>query len=47
MFESKEYFDRVNRTAMADLRLEYSMNPDSYAFDCKRMAYGGFKTIVT
>lgn len=47
VFESKEHRDRVNQAVMADSRLASSMNPDSHPFDCKRMAYGGFKTIVS
>lgn len=46
VFESKEHRDRVNQAVMSDPRLKEMMNPDSGPFDCKRMVYGGFKTIV-
>ena len=46
VFESREHRDRVNQAVMADPRLAGTMNPDSQPFDCKRMAYGGFKVIV-
>ena len=46
-FESREHRDEVNATVMADPRMKEicgdSRNPP---FDCKRMAYGGFKTLV-
>lgn len=45
IFESREHRDRVNQAVMADSRLA-GMSPDSSPFDCKRMAYGGFKVIV-
>lgn len=47
VFESKEHRDRVNKAAMADPRLAGMANPDAMPFDCKRMAYGGFKVIVS
>ncbi|MBP6057212.1 MAG: DUF1428 domain-containing protein [Nitrosomonas sp.] len=46
VFESREHRDRVNQVVMADPRLAGMMNPDFPSFDCKRMAYGGFKVIV-
>ena len=46
VFESKEHRDRVNQAAMADPRLARTMNLGPQPFDCKRMAYGGFKAIV-
>lgn len=46
VFESKEHRDRVNQAVMADPRLQEMMNPDTGPFDCKRIVYGGFKTIV-
>ena len=42
VFESREHRDAVNRAVMNDPRLE--CNKD--IFDFKRMAYGGFKTLV-
>jgi uncharacterized protein YbaA (DUF1428 family) len=47
VFESREHRDKVNAAVMEDERLKDMMNPDEQAFDVKRMAYGGFKTIVT
>lgn len=46
-YESREKRDEINAKVMADPRLAESCNPENVPFDCKRMAYGGFKTIVT
>jgi uncharacterized protein YbaA (DUF1428 family) len=47
VFESREYRDKVNAAVMEDTRLKEMMDSaDSKAFDYKRMAYGGFKTLV-
>jgi len=46
VFESQQHRDRVNQAVMSDSRLKEMMNPDSGPFDCKRMIYGGFRTIV-
>ncbi len=46
VFESREHRDEVNAKVMADPRLSEMGEPGSMPFDCKRMAYGGFKTIV-
>lgn len=46
VFESKEHRDRVNQAVMADPRLAEMAKPESHPFDCKRMAYGGFKVLV-
>lgn len=45
-YESREHRDEVNAKVMADPRLCEMMTDDKHPFDCKRMAYGGFKTIV-
>jgi uncharacterized protein YbaA (DUF1428 family) len=45
VFKSRAHRDRVNAKVMKDPRLA-SMGKDDVPFDCKRMAYGGFKTIV-
>jgi len=48
VYESREQRDAVNAKVMADPRL-HEMCPEHGGvppFDCKRMAYGGFKTIV-
>jgi uncharacterized protein YbaA (DUF1428 family) len=46
VYESREHRDAVNAKVMADPRLKEMCNPENPSFDCKRMAYGGFKTIV-
>lgn len=43
-YKSREHRDEVNAKVMADPRMECP--PDNMPFDCKRMAYGGFRTIV-
>lgn len=45
VFKSRKDRDRVNAKVMKDPRLS-NMGGDKMPFDCKRMAYGGFKTIV-
>jgi uncharacterized protein YbaA (DUF1428 family) len=45
VYRSREHRDEVNAKVMADPRIREMMG-DSMPFDCKRMAYGGFKTIV-
>ena len=45
-FKSKADRDRVNAKAMKDKRILKMMKRKRMPFDCKRMAYGGFKTIV-
>ena len=46
VYESREHRDLVNAAVMADPRLQETMKKGEEPFDCKRMAYGGFKTIV-
>jgi uncharacterized protein YbaA (DUF1428 family) len=46
VFESREHRDQVNAKVFADPRLANMGEKDAMPFDCKRMAYGGFKTIV-
>lgn len=47
VFESKEARDRINTEVMNDPRIEEMMESgDPEIFDYKRMAYGGFKTLV-
>ena len=46
VFESREHRDRVNARVIADARLAGMAEDGPMPFDCKRMAYGGFKTIV-
>lgn len=47
VYESRAHRDRVNAAVMADPRMKPMMNPEAPPFDCKRMAYGGFRTLIT
>ncbi|WP_024298355.1 DUF1428 domain-containing protein [Methylomicrobium lacus] len=47
VFESREHRDQVNAKVMADPRLKNLCDPDNMPFDCKRMAYGGFNSLVS
>ncbi|TAJ84124.1 DUF1428 domain-containing protein [Reyranella sp.] len=44
VYKSRAHRDKVNAKVMADPRLQKM--PKEMPFDMKRMAYGGFKTIV-
>jgi uncharacterized protein YbaA (DUF1428 family) len=44
LYKSRAHRDKVNAKVMADARLQKM--PGDMPFDPKRMAYGGFKTIV-
>jgi uncharacterized protein YbaA (DUF1428 family) len=46
VFESKEHRDRVNAAVMDDPRIKEMMESGPEIFDYRRMAYGGFKTLV-
>ena len=46
VYKSRAHRDRVNAKVMKDPRLAKMMDPKSMPFDTRRMAYGGFKTIV-
>ncbi len=46
VFKSRAHRDRVNAKAMKDPRMHSLCDPNDMPFDCKRMAYGGFKTLV-
>ena len=46
VFKSRAHRDSVNAKVMKDPRLKAMMDASSMPFDCKRMLYGGFKTIV-
>ncbi len=46
VFKSRAHRDRVNAKVMKDPRLAKIMDASSKPFDCKRMVYGGFKTMV-
>jgi uncharacterized protein YbaA (DUF1428 family) len=46
VYKSKAHRDRVNAKVMKDPRIQSMCDPKDTPFDCKRMMYGGFKTIV-
>lgn len=46
-YKSRKHRDQVNKKVMADERLKCMMDPNDQMFDCKRMGYGGFTTIVS
>jgi uncharacterized protein YbaA (DUF1428 family) len=48
VYESREHRDAVNAKVMADPRMKdpEMCDPAKQAFDCKRMAYGGFRSFV-
>ncbi len=46
VYKSKAHRDRVNAKVMKDPRIAKMMNQKAVPFDCKRMAYGGFKVLV-
>jgi uncharacterized protein YbaA (DUF1428 family) len=45
-YRSRAHRDRVTRKVMADPRLAAMCDPAAPLFDFRRMAYGGFTTIV-
>ena len=45
-YKNRAHRDRVNAKVMKDERLSKMIDPKDPIFDMKRMAYGGFKTIV-
>jgi uncharacterized protein YbaA (DUF1428 family) len=45
VFKSRAHRDKVNAAVMKDPRLA-NMGHETMPFDCKRMAFGGFDTIV-
>jgi uncharacterized protein YbaA (DUF1428 family) len=46
VYKSKADRDRINDKAMKDPRIVRMMKQKKMPFDCKRMAYGGFKIMV-
>lgn len=46
VYKSKAHRNKVNAAVMKDPRMAAMMNPKNPPFDCKRMAYGGFKILV-
>jgi uncharacterized protein YbaA (DUF1428 family) len=45
VYKSKAHRDAVNKKVMAEMQKQQAM-PAKMPFDLKRMAYGGFKTLV-
>ena len=45
-YKSRAHRDQVNAKVMKDPRIQAMCAPDDVPFDCKRMLYGGFKTLV-
>jgi uncharacterized protein YbaA (DUF1428 family) len=46
VYKSRAHRDRVNAKVMKDPRITKMINEDEMPFDAKRMAYGGFETLV-
>jgi uncharacterized protein YbaA (DUF1428 family) len=46
VYKSRAHRDAVNKKIMTDPRIAEMCDPGNMPFDCKRMIYGGFKTIV-
>lgn len=46
VFKSRAHGDRVNSMVMKDPRIASMCDPENMPFDAKRMACGGFKTLV-
>ncbi|MGI8965897.1 MAG: DUF1428 domain-containing protein [Limisphaerales bacterium] len=46
VYKSRAHRDSVNKKIMKDPRIAAMCDPKNMPFDCKRMIYGGFKTIV-
>jgi uncharacterized protein YbaA (DUF1428 family) len=46
VYKSRAHRDSVNAKVMKDPRLSNMCDPKDMPFDCKRMVYGGFTTIV-
>jgi len=45
-FKSRKHRDQVNAKIMKDERMNEMCPQTAEIFDCKRMAYGGFQTLV-
>jgi uncharacterized protein YbaA (DUF1428 family) len=46
VYKSRAHRDKVNAKIMKDPRIHAMCDPKNMPFDCARMLYGGFKTIV-
>lgn len=47
VYKNKAHRDAVNKKIMKDPRMAEMCDPDDMPFDVKRMAYGGFKIVVS
>ncbi|WP_330633143.1 DUF1428 domain-containing protein [Halocatena halophila] len=47
VFESREHRDTVNEKVMADIEMESQEAAKEMPFEMERMAYGGFRSIVS
>ena len=47
IFKSRKHRDAVNKKIMADPRMAGMCEESGALFDCSRMAYGGFETLVS
>ncbi len=46
VYKSRAHRDKVNAKVMKDPRIGGMCDPKDMPFDCQRMLYGGFRTIV-
>ena len=46
VYRSRAHRDQVNAKVMSDPRIAGMCDPKKMPFDCQRMLYGGFETIV-
>lgn len=47
VFNSRKHRDATNKKIMTDPRMVSMCKSKGMPFDCKKMAYGGFKTLVS
>ena len=45
LYKSRKHRDAVNKKVMSDKRMQ-NFDPSDMPFDCNKMTYGGFKTVV-
>ena len=46
-YKSRKHRDAVNKKVMADPRMNEMCDPADMPFDCSKMTYGGFESIVS
>ena len=46
VYKNRAHRDAVNAKVMNDPRVQTMCDPKNMPFDCKRMLYGGFRTVV-